>query len=118
MVETSGVTGDAQHHLAGPVGCKTEPVDREEEGDGYLDGRSEAAESKGCIRFQADLLNGHHTISLPRALPPNSFPATSPVTPPGQKSESRRKPQEFNARMSLKGYLAQFELLAHVQGWG
>ncbi|KAG0710289.1 hypothetical protein GWK47_023141 [Chionoecetes opilio] len=41
----------------------------------------------------------------------------SPSTVPHRESAGRRKPQDFDGRVSLEAYLAQFELLAEAQGW-
>ncbi|KAG0714605.1 hypothetical protein GWK47_013784 [Chionoecetes opilio] len=44
-------------------------------------------------------------------------PPMSPSTVPHRESAGRRKPQDFDGRVSLEAYLAQFELLAEAQGW-
>lgn len=53
--------------------------------------------------------------SPPAAAPPRAFPqpAAASSVPP-----RRHKPQEFDGRVSLEAYLAQFEFLARAQGWG
>ena len=53
--------------------------------------------------------------SAPRAPTPPTRrppPPAAPATPP-----RRPKPQEFDGRVSLEAYLAQFEMLAQAQAW-
>ena len=90
------------------------------ERDGNADRRSLSADLDGRHRGGCYGIEGSRDGINSVASLPLSPPTTPPATPPGSPYRGdarRRKPQEFDGRVSLEAYLAQFELLAQAQGW-
>ncbi|MPC26524.1 hypothetical protein E2C01_019667 [Portunus trituberculatus] len=110
----------AQSHSAYPVGSGLAPGWRGETDEESEDDKTEnppRTVSPPCPQPPHPRLPPcltKESLLSPCRLPASSFlPASgSPLCAPRQP-----KPQEFDGRVSLEAYLAQFEVVAQVQGW-
>ena len=123
-VELSGDSG--QQALRDLLSVKIEPGLGEEDAESVTSSPDSIAAiasqpaglGAGCFRHTPLPPPQPHPHPTTQPSFPAPSPYTPPVTPPGFRSSVvRRKPQEFDGKVSLEAYLAHFELLAQAQGW-